>query len=345
MKLALSKKLIRRILILYWGRFGDVIVTLPLIEVLKGIYPQAKVTYLVSSPNFREVGESAGKILEHHPYVEKWMESDISLVRTIVASPPYDLAIDLVFKKNSGAIFSYLSGAEYKIWGKFRGLPRHFFWTRRLENGLWGKPKKVAVRSGLCRVGMFLEIARFLRGKKVQTRAPKIYLSSREKEIAKDFFKQMGCGKKMLVGIHPGTRSWPARSWHECSYAHLADALREEPGAEVVVFYGPGEKRRAARICRHAKYPIKMVFEKDLRKLFSKISACQLFITSDGGTLHMALALGVPSVGLFNLKRILRYWYASYCRSGRLLPISFKGHIFRRKEVSEVIHQAREILK
>lgn len=345
MNLTLSKGRIRRILILYWGRFGDVIVTLPFLEVLKGRFSQAHLTYLVSSPSFRESGESAGKILEHNPYAEKWMESDISLVRTIVASPPYDLVIDLASKKNAGYLFSDLSGAEHKIWGKFRGLPRHFFWARRLENGLWDRPKKIAVRSGLCRVGLFLEIARFLGAKTAKTRTPRIYLSSREKEVTRGFLKQMIGAKKMLVGIHPGTKSWPGRSWHERSYAAVADALSEEPGAQVVVFYGPGEKARAAKICRQAKHPLKLVFEKDLRKLFSKISSCRLFITSDGGSLHMALALGVPSVGLFNYKRILRYWYASYCRSGLLFPVFVKGPVFRREEVKEALHKARGILK
>jgi heptosyltransferase-2 len=346
MKRMLDGKRIRRILILYWGRYGELIVTLPLLDFLKELFPGVALTYLVSTPTFKENGESAGKILENHPCVDRWVESDLSFIRTLVTSPTYDLVIDLVDKKKSGHIFSYISGADIKIWGKFRGLPRTFFWARRLKSGQWGRPHRVFARKRRCRVGMFLEIARFLGVKTGGRAAPKIYLSCGEKIYSRTFLKKNIGANKILVGIHPGTRSWhPSRSWGERSYAETADRLAEEMGARAVLFYGPGEKTRAKKIYHYAKYPVKMVFEKDLRKLLAMISACSLFMTSDGGPLHMASALRVPSIGLFRYKSVSRYWYDSYHRSGILSPVYIKsGGVFQEEEVRRVVKIAKEII-
>ena len=51
----------------------------------------------------------------------------------------------------------------------------------------------------------------------------------------------------------------------------------------------------------------------------------------------MALSLGVPCVGLFTRKDIVRYWYKPYIRQGLLLPVEINGPRFRKLEIEKVI--------
>ncbi len=343
MKATIKLRRIRRILVIFWGRYGDVIVTLPLMECLKRRFPKTRITYFISTPYSLQNLESGGRILENNPFVSKWVEADISALRSVAASPSYDLAIDLSLKRKFSDLLCYLSGAEVKIWGKFRAIPRNFFWSRRLRSGRWDRRQKVKIPAGLSRVDQFCEPARSLGARCSGILVPKIYLSRFEKDLAADFlieaqkFRQATDGNHALVGFHPGSMSRQERLWNARSYAAVADHAAGQLGACPVLFHGAMEKALAKRIVRWSKHGIKTVFEKDLRKLFSKLSACRFFITTDGGQLHMALSLGVPCVGLFTRKDIVRYWYKPYIRQGLLLPVEINGPRFRKSEIEKVI--------
>lgn len=98
---------LKRILIIFWGRIGETIPATVLLEVFSKFYPKAYITCLVSGDGVR--------LLENHPKVNELIEPDISIFRKIMLNDPYDLAIDLHYKKLSRKI-TWLSGAKHHIW-------------------------------------------------------------------------------------------------------------------------------------------------------------------------------------------------------------------------------------
>jgi heptosyltransferase-1 len=63
--------------------------------------------------------------------------------------------------------------------------------------------------------------------------------------------------------------------------------------------WGPDERPLAERIARSMSEKAVIAPETDLKQLAALIKRCRLLVTGDTGPLHMAAALGVPTVSLF----------------------------------------------
>ncbi len=95
---------------------------------------------------------------------------------------------------------------------------------------------------------------------------------------------------------HPGA-GWANKTWGEERFAALAERVREERGIAPVVSWGPGDEPRAEDLSRRlgaASLPAL-----DFRGLARVAAAASFFAAGDTGPLHLADALGVPTVALF----------------------------------------------
>ena len=108
-------------------------------------------------------------------------------------------------------------------------------------------------------------------------------------------------GEKCYLGVHLGAshsaKAYPLSYWKE-----LLSLLSSLP-LPVVLLLGPQELRALPRI--PASFPC--FIPKDLSQTLSFLSRCRLFLGVDSGPLHLASALGVPSLGLFPASKLPRY--------------------------------------
>jgi ADP-heptose:LPS heptosyltransferase len=82
-------------------------------------------------------------------------------------------------------------------------------------------------------------------------------------------------------------------------YARVADRLVKERGIRILILWGPDERLLADRIARSMSEKAVIAPETDLKQLTVLIKRCRLLVTGDTGPLHIAAALGVPTVSLF----------------------------------------------
>ncbi len=333
---------INRILIIFWGHFGETLVTTPLIECLRKRSPRSYITYILGGSGHR-LFEHASCILVHNPNINKYIKSDESVLRKILLEKPYDLVIDLCGGKVSGLIIR-MSGAKIKLWGRFRERPLAFFYTYS-HNGKWCNSIKVPLRKNASRIEHFLSIARLL-GIDVRTASlPKLYLSKEEEKFCLDYLNNIKNNKKdIVVALHPCGRN-PTRLWDPKNYALLADKLIEKLKVKIIISHGPGERIFVERVCNLANNKLIIVFEKDIRKYIAIISGCNIFISTDGGPLHIALALKIPSVGLFKDKKNMNYWYNPYKQHGLLLPVIIGRSVTAFDEVDSVFNKINVLLR
>ncbi|MGA2075430.1 MAG: glycosyltransferase family 9 protein [Terriglobia bacterium] len=103
---------------------------------------------------------------------------------------------------------------------------------------------------------------------------------------------------KPLVAIHTGP-TWRVKEWPDTGWRELVSWLLSEHHAQVIQLgsaeYRKGDGTRGARI----EGAIDCVGRLSLEETAACIQACDLFVGVDSGPLHMAGAVGTPSVGLF----------------------------------------------
>jgi heptosyltransferase-2 len=107
----------------------------------------------------------------------------------------------------------------------------------------------------------------------------------------------LGSDARPIVTLAPGAvgagKAWPAGR-----YAELALALAAE-NASVWVLGGPDEKTLAAQIVAVGGPRVRDLTGSDLRDAILADAAADVAVTNDSGLMHVAAALGTPTIAIF----------------------------------------------
>jgi ADP-heptose:LPS heptosyltransferase len=101
----------------------------------------------------------------------------------------------------------------------------------------------------------------------------------------------------LLVAFHPfgsGRYKW----WPLKSFAALGNHLHETYGAALLIVSGPRDRKEAEALATQFSGPALLTGGRPLSQVATLLKHCRLFVGNDSGPLHMALALGVPSIAL-----------------------------------------------
>jgi heptosyltransferase II len=99
-----------------------------------------------------------------------------------------------------------------------------------------------------------------------------------------------------LIALAPGAVG-PSKRWPDAYFAEAAAELIRN-GATVVVVGSPNETALAAEICARAP-GVRNLTGSDLRHAILALRSANVAISNDSGLLHVAAALGTPTVGIF----------------------------------------------
>jgi heptosyltransferase-2 len=104
---------------------------------------------------------------------------------------------------------------------------------------------------------------------------------------------QLGTGP--AVALAPGSVG-PSKRW---AYYPEAARLLAERGLDVWVAGGPGEKALAGEIVAAGGSRVRDLTGNDLRNGILAMAAADVAISNDSGLMHIAAALGTPTMGIF----------------------------------------------
>jgi heptosyltransferase-2 len=105
----------------------------------------------------------------------------------------------------------------------------------------------------------------------------------------------LGADGRAVVALAPGAVG-PSKRWPKGSYAALARRLLAD-GFAVWVLGGPDEKALATEIVGDSQ--ARDLTGYDLRDAILALSCAAAAVSNDSGLLHVAAALGTPSIGIF----------------------------------------------
>jgi ADP-heptose:LPS heptosyltransferase len=118
--------------------------------------------------------------------------------------------------------------------------------------------------------------------------------------------------------------------------------LLKEKACRVVFAGSPEELEDVRRLRKRLNLGAVACF-KDIRDYLGLISCADLFVSGDGGPLHMALAVGIRSVGIFYSRDTAYYWYDVPNRPG-FTPVFLNRQSAQEKQVDKVWKTVVKIL-
>ncbi len=105
--------------------------------------------------------------------------------------------------------------------------------------------------------------------------------------------------KENRVALFPGAEYGPAKRWPAPYFAEIAKKFRAEKNVEVVLFGASGDLSVAKEIASMAPEVEVRVGKTSLQELITELASTRFVLSNDSGAMHLAAALGVPTVALF----------------------------------------------
>lgn len=259
---------------------GDVVLSTPLLDALRTNFPEASIEYLGCPPHV--------DVLERHPSVDRIHRLPASasaraMVQTARAlrARRFEVAIDL-FGNPRSALLTAATGARVRV-GPDRGLRARLYTHRR------GRPQgdRSAIRHHLDKLVPLI-------GSEVAPTRPRLYVG--EDEI-RELRRRLGlsAGDRIAL-VHPGS-TWPDKAWPHDRFTATIEWLHRRIDVPIGVLEPPGEEGLALAV--RAGTGARALPQLGVREVMALLTHTVLYVGNDGGILHAAVAMGVPSLGLF----------------------------------------------
>ena len=277
-----------RILVVRPDRIGDVVLSLPVLDALRHRWPRAYLAMMVR-PYTRSVAD-------RNPCLDAVIEDDPDAGHRGVAkftaqvrrlrTHRFDTAL-MLMPTMRHAWMLFLAGIPRRL-GVGRTIYQALTFTRSISRGGY-----VPLRheSDYC-----LDLARALDAREPGG-GPLIEVGDPDRLEAR---RMLGRPEGVpVIGIHPGNgRNAP--NWTAERYGALARRLQERHGAKIVVTGSAEEGHLARSILADLEGPsLSLAGRLSLDELIAVIGELDLLVSSSTGPMHLAGALGVPTVSVF----------------------------------------------
>jgi heptosyltransferase I len=279
----------RNILIVKLSAIGDVIHALPVAQALKATFPQARLSWVVERAAF--------ELVANHPYIDEVILFEKVRCRSLTGMALYlpvllrglrrrrfDLALDLQGLLKSGLI-AYLSGApERLVYCNAREL------SDRLSRRICGPNQHGHI------VEQYLDVVWALGGT-VTAVDFGIRFSDAEVQSAQAILADHGWQGKPYIALIPGA-NWPNKRWPTGYFAQLAELLYQQ-GITSLITGGPDDVALAEEINNAANVPVlNLTGQTSLKQLAWVLQKARVTVGGDTGPMHLAVAVGTPTVAL-----------------------------------------------
>jgi len=276
-------KNVSKILFVTLSNIGDVILTMPALDVLRQEFPEAKIT-VMSGPRPKEVFEddpAAGRVIVFDKHAS--LKDNIKLFNDL-RKEKFDMVIDF---RNSflGAVLP----ARYKA-TPFCGIPKSI--THMKQRNLY-------------------RVQQVIRGcSNLQTEAGKtsLWIGKQGREYAEAILRDNGITENnLLIVVAAGARSHIKR-WGEDKFARLCEQLLEDKDIKIILVGDDGDKETAVYINnRCGDKVINLCGKTKIPQLAALLNKSKLLITNDSATMHIGSYLDIPTLAVFGPTNELRY--------------------------------------
>jgi heptosyltransferase-1 len=273
------------VLVVRLGALGDIIHALPAVAALRAAYPGARIDWLVDAKHraILDLVPVIDRILVlERPSLAGWIEAARGL-----RAQRYDVALDFQGLMKS-AILARASGAPrvlgFSIW-HLREKGARPFYSESLD------PSRAPVEGHVIHKNLRLVEALGVREGAIEF--PLRHVPS----AARDALLAAAAGAPFAL-LNPGA-AWPNKQWHSDRFGEVAAFLREVRGLVPFVLWGPGERPLAEAVIASSGGAARLAPATTLADLVEICRSASLMVSGDTGPLHIAAAVGTPTVSIF----------------------------------------------
>ena len=288
----------RRILAIKLGAMGDLVIASSFFDALRRQFttPGAEIVLLT--------GKTYARVLEHHPCFDRLILADDFILYCggmLARLGELFRLVGLLREEKFDLVFVLHRAWQFNLLAFLSGIPRRVGFSRGKEGGfLTDRVSPVPSRNER---EAYLDLLRIINIPAVYEKSF-YYLSPEEDCFLADFLKRHNiCGEDRLIGIGPGggrnVKSYmPTRRWPIENYTHLAKKIVKENGCRVVLFGGRDEKDLAIRVLSESPECLDAM-DLSYGEMASVFRRCLLYIGNDSGPLHIADAMGIPTLSFY----------------------------------------------
>lgn len=128
---------------------------------------------------------------------------------------------------------------------------------------------------------------------------PQIWLDEADRLAATELLKSNGVSPEsgLLIVLYPAA-SWEAKMWPFDRYAQLAGRILQRYKARIVICGAAADAKGAAKVAAAVPDSVNLAGKTTVRQMAAVFEACDLFLGNDTGPLHMAVSVGIPTIGI-----------------------------------------------
>jgi ADP-heptose:LPS heptosyltransferase len=287
--------LVNRLLVIRTDRLGDMALTTAALADLRTHFRHARITVLAPKAPLA--------LLEAHPAVDHLVELAGKRLPEELKGR-VDLALD--FTPDETLLGALLAAATQAPWrAGFGAAGRGVFFSLRGPRARRDRHIVDLNRELLAALGVPRRHS-----------LPRLFVRPQETAEALARCAALGSAAPRVV-VHPGGR-YPSQRWMESGFVAVIGRLTERLGAACLLLGGPGEEAMLERI-RAATPDALPIGPLSVRQMVALLSVADLFLGSNSGPLHVAAALGVPTLSLMGPTDPIRF-----------MPCGPADHVVRR---------------
>jgi heptosyltransferase-1 len=285
----------QRVCLIKPSALGDIVQTLPVLSALRGLWPQAHITWVVK--------DCFADLLTDHPELDQivtFKPNPIggALVRemlrlfAVLRREPYDLAIDLQGLLRSGSM----------AWAT--GAPRRIGFSCGREGSRWCYTDIIDVPPHDMPVTQrYWKVVHALGG---GAEIPPASIGIQTSHRLWALQKLAGLPRPVLA-IHPGA-GWTTKRWPARHFSRIAEMAQRTYGASVVLIGGNDCRKEGREIADHCDGPVlDLTGQTRLRELAALCESVDVVLSGDSGPMHLAAAVGTPVVSIFTCTNVTRH--------------------------------------
>ena len=260
----------------------------PALKALKIAYPQSHLVLLVrplvaelmaTHPHINEVMvDSKGKALSRLPSF--W--DSVSKIRR----SDFDLAVVLHPTSFRNALIPFLAGIPKRIGSNVSG--RGILLTKTCSD-----------RTDLHEVHRYLRVLELIDIHEPNAKL-EFWHTDADRQAVRQMLATHGISpKQCLIGVNLGT-TWRTKRWSLENFVEVITQIHRRLDARILLTGSTAEIPLGEALVKIAKVEaINLIGKTTLMQLGALIESCDLYLTCDSGPMHIAAAVGTPTIALF----------------------------------------------